>query len=113
MDRLSASARPMIVSDLGRTMGPSAVTVHPSGIEKTLHERIHELKGWYGDKQGKMFWVWVVHVLSTHNGSSTWLVNFNKWEPCGNVRCCCATPEKISAKRRKLEHYNVQTNCTK
>ncbi|GKV34803.1 hypothetical protein SLEP1_g43144 [Rubroshorea leprosula] len=61
-----------------------------------------------------MFWVWVHCVSSTQNGSSiTWLVNFNKWEPCGNVRCSCATPEKISAKRRKLEHYNVQTNYSK
>ncbi|GKV46386.1 hypothetical protein SLEP1_g53372 [Rubroshorea leprosula] len=61
-----------------------------------------------------MFWVWGDPVLSTQNGSSiTWLVNFNKWEPCGNVRCCCATPEKISANPRKLEHYNVQTNYSK
>ncbi|GLT96511.1 hypothetical protein SLE2022_141270 [Rubroshorea leprosula] len=108
MDWLSASARPLIVSDLDHTVGPSAVTVYPSSVEKTLHECIHELKGWDGDKQGKMFWVWVDPVLSTQNGSSiTWLVNFNKWEPCGNVWCCCATLEKISAKRRKLEHYNT------
>ncbi|GKU90536.1 hypothetical protein SLEP1_g4521 [Rubroshorea leprosula] len=66
--------------------GPSAVTVHPSGVEKTLHERIHELKGWDGDKRGKMFWVWVDRVLSTQTGSSiTWLVDFNKWEPCGEI----------------------------
>ncbi|GKV41326.1 hypothetical protein SLEP1_g48873 [Rubroshorea leprosula] len=32
IDRLSAFARPMIVSDLDHTMGPSAVTVHPSGV---------------------------------------------------------------------------------
>ncbi|GKV51042.1 hypothetical protein SLEP1_g57719 [Rubroshorea leprosula] len=85
----------------------SAVTVHPSGVEKTLHECIHELKGWYGDKQGKKFWVWVDRVLSTQIGPSTWLVNFNKWEQYGDVRCCCATTGKINAKIRKLEHYNV------
>ncbi|GKV34799.1 hypothetical protein SLEP1_g43140 [Rubroshorea leprosula] len=33
-----------------------------------------------------MFWVWGDPVLSTQNGSSiTWLVNFNKWEPCGEI----------------------------
>ncbi|GKV48915.1 hypothetical protein SLEP1_g55697 [Rubroshorea leprosula] len=85
----------------------SAVTVHPSGVEKTLHECIHELKGWYGDKQGKKFRVWVDRVLSTQIGPSTWLVNFNKWEQYGDVRCCCATTGKINAKIRKLEHYNV------
>ncbi|GKV48174.1 hypothetical protein SLEP1_g55001 [Rubroshorea leprosula] len=105
MDWLSASARPMIVSYLDHTMvdyhdvenvslfcmlyiscpcenkkslDPSAVTVRPSGVEKPLHERIHELKGWYGDKQGKRFRVWVDCVLSTQTGSSTWLVNFHK-----------------------------------
>ncbi|GKV47362.1 hypothetical protein SLEP1_g54267 [Rubroshorea leprosula] len=95
MDRLSASARSMIVSDLDHTMDPSAVTVHPSGVEKTLHERIHEMKGWYGDKQGKKLRVWVDRVLSTQIGSSTWLVNFNKWEQQGDVRCCCPAGGKL------------------
>ncbi|GKV48162.1 hypothetical protein SLEP1_g54989 [Rubroshorea leprosula] len=151
MDRLSASARSMIVSDLDHTMvgfiiscfTPEVIimmlrmypysaapyimprknqhfnssffriyllslsAVHPSGVEKTLHERIHELKGWYGDKQGKRFQVWVDGVLSTQISSSTWLVSFDKWEQCGNVRCSCATAGKINAKIRKLEHYNA------
>ncbi|GKV48158.1 hypothetical protein SLEP1_g54986 [Rubroshorea leprosula] len=105
MDRLSASACHMIVSDLDHTMDPSAVTVHPSGVEEILHERIQELKEGYGDKQGKRFQVWVDHVLSTQIGSSTWLVNFNKWEQCGDVRCCCPASGKISANVRKLENY--------
>ncbi|GKV34801.1 hypothetical protein SLEP1_g43142 [Rubroshorea leprosula] len=55
----------LLCCSIYHAQGPSALAVHPSGVEKTLHERIHELKGWYGDKQGKMFWVWVDPVLST------------------------------------------------
>ncbi|GKV51039.1 hypothetical protein SLEP1_g57716 [Rubroshorea leprosula] len=83
---------------------PSAVTVHPSSVEKNLAERIHKFKGWYGDKQRKVFRVWVDHGLSIQIGSSTWLVNFDKWEQCGNVRCYCATTGKISAKEGNGSH---------
>ncbi|GKV47347.1 hypothetical protein SLEP1_g54253 [Rubroshorea leprosula] len=36
-----------------KSLDPSAVTVHPSGVEKALHEHIPQLNGWCGDKQGK------------------------------------------------------------
>ncbi|KAK8672093.1 hypothetical protein V6N13_110467 [Hibiscus sabdariffa] len=77
---------------------PSAVVVFPSGVEKTLRECIHTLKGCYGDQKGKQFRVWVDRVLSTPVGSSTWLVKFDKWELSGNERCCCVTTAKINAK---------------
>ncbi|GLT57081.1 hypothetical protein SLA2020_300800 [Shorea laevis] len=81
MDRLSASARPIIVSDLDHTM------VDHHDVEN-----------------GKRFRVWVDCLLSTPIGSSTWLVNFDKWEQCGNVRCCCATTGKIRAKEGDGSH---------
>ncbi|GLT61898.1 hypothetical protein SLA2020_345720 [Shorea laevis] len=92
------------MSSLKASCDASAVSVHPSGVEKTLHERIHELKGWYGDKQGKKFRVWVDRLLSMQIGSSTFLVNFNKWEQCGDERYCCATTVKISAKEGDASH---------
>ena len=62
----------------------SAIFVFPSGVEKTLHECIHRMKGCYGDQKGKQFRVWVDRVLSTPIGSNTWLVKFDKWELSGD-----------------------------
>lgn len=86
------------IASLKSSCDPSAVSIHPSGAEKTLHQRIDELKGLYADKKGKKFRVWVDRVLSTPVDSSTWLVNFDKWELCDNGWYCCATTAKLKAK---------------
>ncbi|KAL4377278.1 hypothetical protein GQ457_02G024710 [Hibiscus cannabinus] len=79
-----------------------------SGVEKTLRECIHTLKGCYGDQKGKQFQVWVDRVLSTPVGSSTWLVKFDKWELSGNERCCCVTTAKINAKKEGRNRVKVE-----
>lgn len=96
--RADIENRETYIASLKASSDPSAVSVHPSGVEKTLHERIDELKGWYGDRKGKMFRVWVDRVLSTPIDSSTWLVKFDKWELCGDEWYCCATTAKLKAK---------------
>lgn len=65
--------------------GPSGFLVHPSGVEKPLHDCVNELRQCYGDKQGKQFRVWVDQVLPAQIGSDTWLVKFKKWEQSGEI----------------------------
>lgn len=64
---------------------PSGILVHPSGTELSLHDAINGIRSHYGDKQGKLFRIWVDQILSTKIGSDTWLVKFNQWELSGEV----------------------------
>ncbi|XP_022766911.1 sucrose-phosphatase 2-like isoform X2 [Durio zibethinus] len=86
------------IASLKASCDPSANFVLPSGVEKTLHECLHTMKGYHGDQKGKRFRVWVDRVLSTPIGSNTWLLKFDKWELSGDGRYCCVTTGKISAK---------------
>ncbi|XP_022742222.1 sucrose-phosphatase 2-like [Durio zibethinus] len=86
------------IASLKASCDPSAIFVFPSGVEKTLHECIHSMKGCHGDQKGKQFRIWVDRVLSTPIGSNTWLVKFDKWELSGDERYCCVTTVKIKAK---------------
>lgn len=72
--------------------GPPGVLVHPSGVEKPLHECVNALKQCYGDKQGKQFRVWVDQVLPEQVGSDTWLVKFKKWELSGEIQFPTSPP---------------------
>ncbi|CAA0843008.1 Probable sucrose-phosphatase 2 [Striga hermonthica] len=76
----------------------SGTFVHPSGIEKPLHEAVNSLKTCYGDKQGQHFRVWVDQVLPAKIGSDSWLVRFKKWEQSGDERQCCLTTVLLSSK---------------
>lgn len=77
---------------------PTGVFVHPSGVEKSLHDCISEMRKCYGDKQGKQFRVWVDRVLPSKIGSDTWLVKFDKWELLGEERQCCVTSVLVTSK---------------
>ncbi|XWS56105.1 hypothetical protein CRYUN_Cryun09bG0057800 [Craigia yunnanensis] len=86
------------IASLKASCDPSAIFVFPSGVEKTLHECIHRMKGCHADQKGKQFQVWVDRVLSTPIGSNTWLVKFDRWELSGDEQYCCVTTVKINAK---------------
>ncbi|WRX25314.1 Sucrose phosphatase-like domain - like 2 [Theobroma cacao] len=82
----------------GHEVDPTAVFVFPSGVERTLYECIHRLRGCHGDQKGKQFRVWVDSVLSTPTGTSTWQVKFDKWELSGDKRYSCVTTIILNAK---------------
>lgn len=63
----------------------SGIFVHPSGVEKQLHDCLNSLRTCYGDKKGKQFRVWVDQVLPAQVGSDSWLVKFKKWEQSGEL----------------------------
>lgn len=59
--------------------------VHPSGIERPIHQCIDAMESLHGDRQGKRFRVWVDQVSSAQIGSDTWLVKCKKWESYGEI----------------------------
>ncbi|KAK9101630.1 hypothetical protein Scep_025060 [Stephania cephalantha] len=70
----------------------SGIMVHPSGVEQSLHESIDAMGKYYGDKQGKLFRIWVDRVRTAQIGSDAWLVKFDKWELSdGGSNCSLAT----------------------
>lgn len=77
---------------------PSGVVIHPSGIEKSLHESVDALGLCYGDKEGKNFHAWVDRVSSVPVCSDGWLVKFKKWEISGEERRCCLTTVLLNSK---------------
>ncbi|KAK2982060.1 hypothetical protein RJ640_003185, partial [Escallonia rubra] len=76
----------------------SGVFVHPSGVERSLHDCINALNGCYGDKQGNQFRIWVDQVLPEQIDSNTWLVKFKKWELSGEEQHGCMTTVLLSSK---------------
>ncbi|KAK2995934.1 hypothetical protein RJ640_002159 [Escallonia rubra] len=76
----------------------SGVFVHPSGVERSLHDCINALNGCYGDKQGNQFRIWVDQVLPEQIDSNTWLVKFKKWERSGEEQHGCMTTVLLSSK---------------
>ncbi|MQM13176.1 hypothetical protein Taro_046099 [Colocasia esculenta] len=83
------------LKDICHTTG---VIIHPSGVEKSLHESVDALGPLYGDKQGKNFCVWVDKVSSAQICLDAWLVKFDKWELSGEERHCCVTTVLLSSK---------------
>lgn len=68
---------------------PSGVFVHPSGVEKSLHDCIDKLKDCFGDKKEKHYRVWVDQVFPSQTDSETWIVKFKKWEQTGELSFHC------------------------
>ena len=64
---------------------PLGIFVHPSGIERPLHQCVDVMASLYGSEQGKQYRVWVDRVASAQIGSDTWLVKFDKWELSGEI----------------------------
>ncbi|KAJ4720516.1 Sucrose-phosphatase [Melia azedarach] len=73
------------------------ITVHPSGIERSMRQCIDLIEKMYGDKQGKKYQVWVDRVSSAQIGSDAWLVKFDKWESSGDEWQCCLTTVLMSS----------------
>ncbi|OVA07209.1 Sucrose-phosphate synthase [Macleaya cordata] len=84
---------------------PSGVFVHPSGLERPLHECVDVMKNCYGDKQGKQFRIWVDRVTSAQIGSDTWLVKFDKWELSDEGPKGCLATVLLSSKDAASNGY--------
>ena len=67
----------------------SGVFIHPSGVEKSLHDCIIKLKDCFGDKKEKHYRVWVDQVFHSQTDSETWIVKFKKWEQTGELSVHC------------------------
>ncbi|PIA54226.1 hypothetical protein AQUCO_00900640v1 [Aquilegia coerulea] len=76
----------------------SGIFVHPSGVERPLHDCIDAMRMCYGDKQGIYFRVWVDRVSAAQIGSDAWLVKFDKWESSEEGSNCCLVTALLSSK---------------
>jgi len=70
---------------------PLGIFVHPSGVEKPIHEWIDEMENLYGDGKEKKFRIWLDNVTSSHISSDTWLAKFVKHELSGKKSCSSIT----------------------
>lgn len=75
---------------------PSGIFVHPSGVEKHLHECVDVLDQSYGCKPDCR--LWVDRISSAQIGSDIWLVKLDKWELSGGECNCCLTTVLLNAK---------------
>lgn len=58
--------------------------VHPSGVEKLIHEWIDDLDNLHGEEgKEKQFRVWLDRVSSSLISPETWIVKFDKHELSG------------------------------
>ncbi|PWA36461.1 sucrose-phosphatase 1 [Artemisia annua] len=86
------------LSNLKSACSPSGLFVHPSGVEKSLHDCIDKLKDCFGDKKEKHYRVWVDQVFPSQTDSETWIVKFKKWEQTGEEQQGCFTTVVFSSK---------------
>ncbi|XP_038694350.1 sucrose-phosphatase 2-like isoform X2 [Tripterygium wilfordii] len=76
---------------------PAGIFVHPSGVERSMHQFIDEMGKSYGSKRRMQYHIWLDRVSSAQIGSDTWLVKFDKWESSGKERHCCLTMVLLSS----------------
>ncbi|XP_013634684.1 PREDICTED: probable sucrose-phosphatase 3a [Brassica oleracea var. oleracea] len=77
------------LQNLKSLSSPLGIFVHPSGVEKPIHEWIDDLKTLHGEGKEKQFHIWLDRVLFSHISSDTWIVKFDKHELSeGKVRSC-------------------------
>ncbi|KAJ4820925.1 Sucrose phosphate phosphatase [Rhynchospora pubera] len=69
-----------IIHNLKSITHSTGVIVHPSGVEKSIHQSIDALESCHGDKRGTSFRVWLDKILFSAIGLGSWLLKFNKWE---------------------------------
>ncbi|XP_042452201.1 sucrose-phosphatase 2-like [Zingiber officinale] len=86
------------IQSLKGILEPTGVAVHASGVEHSLHECIELLGPCYGDKQGKVFRVWLDRVFASKIGSDVWLVKFDKRELTDDGQNCCLTTVLLYSK---------------
>ncbi|XP_020114194.1 probable sucrose-phosphatase 1 [Ananas comosus] len=86
------------ISNLKSLCDPTAIIIHPSGVEHTLHESIDAFGPCYGDKKGQKFRIWLDRMLTSQIASDAWLVKFDKWELDGEERHCCLTSVILKSK---------------
>lgn len=86
VEQLSAT-----IESLKKITSINGVLIHPSGIERLLHESIDAFAKSYGDKKCKQFRIWLDRVSSTQISSNAWLVKFDKWETSDEGKQCRLT----------------------
>uniref|UniRef100_A0A7C8YP62 Sucrose-phosphate phosphatase n=1 Tax=Opuntia streptacantha TaxID=393608 RepID=A0A7C8YP62_OPUST len=97
-----------VMQTLKSNFHQSGIVVHPSGVEKHLHECVDVLDKSYGCKQDCR--IWVDQISSAQIGSDIWLVKFHKWELSGDVLqlcCLCCCKYLISELILELLHSSI------
>lgn len=77
---------------------PTGTFVHPSAIEKPLHDCLDALEKCYGDKKGQSFLVWLDKVAFAQISSDSWKFKFDKWELAGETHVGCSTTALLISK---------------
>ncbi|KAL0847998.1 hypothetical protein Bca101_021245 [Brassica carinata] len=71
------------LQNLKSLSSPLGVFVHPSGVEKPIHEWIDDLANLHGEGKAKQFRIWLDRVSSSLISPETWIVKFDKHELSG------------------------------
>ncbi|KAF3571294.1 hypothetical protein F2Q69_00061819 [Brassica cretica] len=64
---------------------PLGMFVHPSGVEKPIHEWIDDLVNLHGEGKEDKFRIWLDRVSTSLISSETWIVKFDKHELSGKI----------------------------
>ena len=59
--------------------------VHPSGVEKPIHEWIDDLVNLHGEGKEEKFRIWLDRVSTSLISPETWIVKFDKHELSGKI----------------------------
>ncbi|KAG2242046.1 hypothetical protein Bca4012_021356 [Brassica carinata] len=98
------------LQNLKSLSSPLGVFVHPSGVEKPIHEWIDDLANLHGEGKAKQFRIWLDRVSSSLISPETWIVKFDKHELSdGKVRSC-STRVLLSCQedKEKLTWMHIQ-----
>ncbi|PKA64032.1 Sucrose-phosphatase 2 [Apostasia shenzhenica] len=93
------------IQNLKKNTFENGVLIHPSGVERPLHNCIDAVAAHYGDNKGKEFRVWIDRVYSSQISSDAWLVKFYKWEISDEGRQCCLTTVLLNRKPETPEGF--------
>ncbi|KAK7290474.1 hypothetical protein RIF29_04923 [Crotalaria pallida] len=86
------------IQNLRSILHPTGNFVHPSGVDRPMHQSIDTIVQLFGDKRGIDYRIWVDRMSFAEVSLSSWLVKFDKWELSGNELQGCSTKVLMNSK---------------
>ncbi|KAG0482705.1 hypothetical protein HPP92_010789 [Vanilla planifolia] len=94
-----------VMQNMKKITSQNGAVIHPSGVERPLHECIDGFEPCYGNKKGKQYRVWLDRIYTSQISPDAWLVKFDKWEMTDEGRQCCLTTVLLNEKPEAPEGF--------